>query len=50
MVRDIDEWLEGLGLGKYAGVFKEHEVDLEVLPELAEPDLEKIGKLPRNEN
>ena len=43
MARDIVEWLDGLGLGKYAGVFVEHEVDLEVLPELAELDLEKIG-------
>ncbi len=43
MARDIDEWLDGLGLGKYADVFVEHEVDLEVLPELTEPDLEKIG-------
>ena len=43
MARDIGEWLDGLGLGKYADVFVEHEVDLEVLPELTEPDLEKIG-------
>ena len=43
MARDIGEWLEGLGLGKYADVLVEHEVDLDVLPELTEPDLEKIG-------
>ena len=40
---NIREWLEGLSLGKYADAFNEHEVDFEVLPELAEPDLEKIG-------
>ena len=43
MAHDIGEWLEGLGLGKYDDVFVEHEIDLEVLPELTEPDLEKIG-------
>ena len=43
MTNEIARWLNDLGLGKYADVFNEHEVDFEVLPELAEPDLEKIG-------
>ena len=43
MTSDIATWLDDLGLGKYADAFNEHEVDFEVLPELAEPDLEKIG-------
>jgi class 3 adenylate cyclase/predicted ATPase len=36
-------WLEGLGLGQYAQVFAEQAVDIEVLPDLAEADLEKLG-------
>ena len=40
---DVAAWLEELGLGKYARAFEEHEVDLEVLPHLTEPMLEKIG-------
>jgi class 3 adenylate cyclase len=40
---NIHQWLEDLGLGKYAEVFAENEIDFEVLPELEEADLEKIG-------
>ncbi len=40
---DMTDWLEGIGLGKYAQVFAENEIDLEVLPELSEHDLEQIG-------
>lgn len=40
---DIRQWLEEHGLGKYEGLFTENEVDFEILPELTEPDLEKIG-------
>ena len=36
-------WLEQQGLGNYADLLAEHEVDFEVLPELEEADLEKIG-------
>src|SRR2546426_11770291 len=36
-------WLEGLGLGQYAQVFAEQAVDIDVLPDLAEADLEKLG-------
>ena len=42
-MRDVDHWLEGLGLGRYADLFAEHEIDLEVLPDLSEHDLEKLG-------
>jgi hypothetical protein len=42
-VSDLTSWLDGLGLGKYASVLAENEVDLEVLPALNEQDLEKIG-------
>ena len=44
---DVEEWLERLGLSRYRAVFAEHDIDREVLPELTEPDLEKLGLLAR---
>src|SRR5262245_56466693 len=43
MVTDLARWLEDVGLGKYAGTLAENDVDLEVLEELTEADLEKLG-------
>ncbi len=43
MARDISEWLEDLGLGRYTDVFAENEIDSTVLPDLSEADFEKIG-------
>ena len=40
---DVAEWLKGLGLGQYEATFREHEIDADVLPDLTEADLEKIG-------
>jgi class 3 adenylate cyclase len=40
---DLGEWLKGLGLGQYEATFREHEIDADVLPDLTETDLEKIG-------
>lgn len=40
---ELRQWLEQHGLGKYAELLAENEVDFEVLPELEEADLEKIG-------
>jgi class 3 adenylate cyclase/tetratricopeptide (TPR) repeat protein len=40
--RDVDEWLEGLGLSRYSGLFAENEVDFEVLAELTEQDLKDL--------
>ena len=47
---NIKVWLENLGLGKYADIFAQHEVDFEVLPELTEHDLKDldISLGPRN--
>ncbi len=45
MAHDIGEWLEGLGLGKYAGAFVENGVDLRSLPHLSEADLKELGVL-----
>ena len=40
---DVGGWLRSLGLQQYEAAFREHEIDAEVLPELAEGDLEKLG-------
>src|SRR5262245_12534527 len=40
---DVDEWLHSLGLGQYAAVFGEHAIEWEVLPDLTDQHLEKIG-------
>ncbi len=40
---DLREWLRGIGLEQYAGVLIDNDVDLDVLPELTEEDLEKLG-------
>jgi hypothetical protein len=40
---DVGGWLRSLGLGQYEGVFRASEVDADILPELTEADLEKLG-------
>ncbi len=40
---DVGEWLRSLGLGQYEAVFRESEIDVEVLPELTDADLEMLG-------
>ena len=40
---DVTSWLRSLGLEKYEPVFRENEIDTDVLPELSELDLEKLG-------
>lgn len=40
---DIGRWLEGLGLGKFAMAFAEAETDADVLPDLTDAHLEKLG-------
>jgi hypothetical protein len=40
----VGDWLRSsLGLAKYEAIFRESEIDLEVLPELTGADLEKLG-------
>jgi class 3 adenylate cyclase/tetratricopeptide (TPR) repeat protein len=41
-VSRLREWLVASGLEQYAGVFAEHRVDFDVLPDLTEQDLEKL--------
>jgi class 3 adenylate cyclase len=40
---DVAAWLRGLGLGQYEGTFRESEIEADVLPELTDADLEKLG-------
>ena len=43
---DIWAWLRD-GLGQYEAMFRENEVEVDVLPDLMEADLEKIDLPPR---
>ena len=43
MLAHIAAWLRSLGLEQYEAVFRDNEIDAEVLRELNEPDLEKLG-------
>jgi class 3 adenylate cyclase/predicted ATPase len=40
---DVGAWLRDLGLGQYETTFRENEIDADVLSDLTELDLEKIG-------
>ena len=40
---DLQHWLEEIGLAQYADLFGKNDIDWEVLPELTEQDLEKLG-------
>ena len=40
---DVGGWLRNLGLGKYERTFVENAIDSDVLSELTEGDLEKLG-------
>src|SRR6266566_5232725 len=46
---DIGGWLRNLGLGQYESAFIENAIDTDVLPELTEGDLEKLG-IPLGDN
>ena len=40
---NVADWLRSLGLGQYEDIFRDNEIDWDVLPELTETDLEKLG-------
>jgi class 3 adenylate cyclase len=40
---DLSRWLDRLGLGQYAAVFAENDVDLDVLPHLTDQELRDLG-------
>jgi SAM domain (Sterile alpha motif) len=42
-VIDVATWLRGLGLERHEAAFREHLIDLDVVRELTESDLEKLG-------
>src|ERR687895_556780 len=39
----IEQWLRDLGLERHARVFVENDIDLDVLADLGEQDLERLG-------
>ncbi|MBS0326196.1 MAG: AAA family ATPase [Proteobacteria bacterium] len=43
MTTDLAEWLDAHGLARYARVFADHDVDFEVLADLTDADLERLG-------
>ena len=45
-MQDVKQWLDQLGLPQYAEVFERNAVDLDLLCELTDADLEKIGVHP----
>jgi class 3 adenylate cyclase len=40
---EVGGWLRSLGLAQYEATFREHEIDADVLTELAEGDLQSLG-------
>jgi class 3 adenylate cyclase len=40
---DVGGWLRSLGLGQYEALFRANDIDADILPELTEVDLEKLG-------
>jgi class 3 adenylate cyclase/tetratricopeptide (TPR) repeat protein len=40
---DVREWLRGLGLGQYEQTFGDNKIDADVLADLTDGDLEKLG-------
>ena len=43
MSNGVTRWLEELGLGKYAAVFAENDIDTELLLQLTDDDLKELG-------
>ena len=40
---NVAQWLNAIGLGQYEALFRASEIDADILPELTEVDLEKLG-------
>lgn len=43
MAESIVDWLDGLGLKKYADVFEENDIDTDVVCDLSDADLQELG-------
>ena len=39
----VGDWLRGLGLGRYEADFRENAIDADILFDLTDQDLEKLG-------
>src|SRR5262252_2189272 len=37
------DWLKKLGMSEYAELFAENDIEIDILPELTDPDLERLG-------
>jgi hypothetical protein len=42
-VQTFQDWLQQIGLSRYAAVFAEHAIDFDVLRTLSEGDLRELG-------
>jgi class 3 adenylate cyclase/tetratricopeptide (TPR) repeat protein len=42
---DVAAWLHDLGLGRYEATFRDNAIEADVLPDLSEADLERLGVL-----
>src|SRR5262249_3188620 len=42
-MQQIAVWLDSIGLGDYAQLFVENDIDIDILPELTDQDLEELG-------
>jgi class 3 adenylate cyclase/tetratricopeptide (TPR) repeat protein len=40
---DLRDWLRANNLEQYADAFEAHDIDLDILPDLGDPDLEQLG-------
>jgi hypothetical protein len=40
---DVEEWLKGLGLDRYASAFSENDIDLALLVKLTDSYLKELG-------
>ena len=43
MAIDVGAWLEQIGLGQYAGAFRDNDIDGNVLPALTAEDIDALG-------
>ena len=39
----IDAWLRSIGFGQYEAAFRDNAIDVDLLPDLTDDDLEKLG-------
>ena len=42
-IMDVGAWLRSLGLAQYEALFRQNDIDAEVLGDLTDADLEKLG-------